>query len=173
MAPKCFLLRRSTPPSPESTSCPHSQSITSLLFAPRSTSPNKTSLNPSITGGLVAIGILALLSAVGMGLAIHIHYCRQSDCAACNVILCLARSRGSRSAPGSFVELSIEPLIMISIQCMTTILCLNKSSSTHTRRLRVMGYFCSGLSFRVIGYHLGDPFPPSHRLPHVTSTDHT
>ncbi|KAF9644243.1 hypothetical protein BDM02DRAFT_1049103 [Thelephora ganbajun] len=97
MVLKHFRLRSPTPSSLESISCPALRPLTTLPFIPRSTLPNTVSpLSPAIIGGLVVIGILALLCAVGVGLALHVHYCRQSNCSVCSAIVFFRRS-GSHS----------------------------------------------------------------------------
>ena len=111
-----FPLGGSTP-LPASIPYPSLRPPTTLPFAPRSMSPNEASqLSPALIGCLVAIGILALLSVVGAGLAIHVQYCRQSDCSVCNTITCSTSSRRSRTIPGShsqsLAELPTGPLIV-------------------------------------------------------------
>lgn len=168
MVPKCFHPRCPTSSSLESISCPPLRSTASLLFTPRSASLNKTSpLSLVLAGGLVAIGILALLCTVGVGFTLYFHYCRRSDCSICSAIVRFTRSMINRSIPGScpqgLAELLIEPLIKI-LQPITTALHPNKCSGKHTQKLRVTGH-----PLRVIECRLGHPFPPSHHLPSSTS----
>lgn len=170
MVQKCFHPKCPTSSSPESISCPHLRSTTSLLSTPRSTTSNKTSpLTPPLIGGLVVIGILALLCVAGVGFTLHFHYCRWSDCSICSAIMRFTRSMRTRSIPGSYpqalAELLIELLIKMFLRLVTTILYLNKRSGTHTQKHGVTGYIHSDHPFRTVECRLGHPFLSS------TSTD--
>lgn len=103
MVPECSRPRRPTSSSLGSISCPPLRSIISPLLTPHPTSPNKTSpLSHALIGSFVAIGILALLCAVGVGFTLHFRCCRRSDCSTCGAIVRFARSRRIRSISGSY-----------------------------------------------------------------------
>jgi hypothetical protein len=137
MAPECFHLRSSTSSSLASISYPLLRPLMTMPFAPRSTLQKRTSsLTPAMIGGLVAIGVLALLCAVGVGLAFHIHYCRKRDCSACSTIVCFTRSRRNHPMQGPYsqglVELLTGTLIMNLLQLVTTVPRVCKHCRTHT-----------------------------------------
>lgn len=165
MAPKVFHRGSPTPLSPDSTSSPPLRPTTSLLPTPRSAIPNETSpLSPAVMGGLVVIGILALICAVGMGFALHIRYCRQSDCSVCRTIVSFTRLRRNNSIPGSYPQdlagLFTVPLITKLLQLTTTILCAYNYRGTHVQKLRATE--CSGPQFKAVGCRPRLPLPPLH-----------
>ena len=132
--------------SPEPISQHGSRPLTTLIFTSRSTSPNtSSSLSPGLVGGLIAIGILALLCAAGVGL--HVHYCRQSGSSVCCAVVCFKRSRRSHSMQGQHTqsrsELLTRALITNLLQLMTGAL-MCKRDRIRTYKLRVTACIYSG-----------------------------
>lgn len=103
MAPKYSRPGGPTPSSLASVSYPRLRPLTTLPFAPRSTPSNKTlSLSPAMVGGTVAIGLLAFLFGVGVGLVLHVRCCRQSGCSVRNAIGLFTRLRRDHSTQGPY-----------------------------------------------------------------------
>lgn len=177
MAPRRFRLKSPTPSSLASIPYPGLRPLTTLPFALRSTSPNKPlPLSPAMIGGLAAIGTLALLSAVGVGLALHARYCRRSDCSVCSTIVCFTRLRGSHTIRSScsqgFAKLLTGLLITDLFQLMITVPRVHKRSRTPTLKLPVPWYTYSNPPSRIVGSCIRHPFPLSHYLQSFIPTDH-
>ncbi|KAF9788628.1 hypothetical protein BJ322DRAFT_650722 [Thelephora terrestris] len=89
MPPTYHSLPSALASSLDSTSRRKSRPLTTQLFCPRST--KTTSVSLGLVGGIIAIGLLALLCVAGAWLTIHVHYCRQSGCSACCVVISFKR----------------------------------------------------------------------------------
>jgi hypothetical protein len=105
MVPKYSRPRGPAPSSLASVSYPRLRPLTTLLFDPRSTPSNKTlSLSPAMIGGAVAIGLLAFLFGVGVGLMLHVRCCRQSGCSVRNAIGLFTRLKRDHSTQGPYSQ---------------------------------------------------------------------
>lgn len=103
MPPEDFGARSLHPSSLELASQRDLRPLTTLLLAARSTTTS--TFSPGLIGGLVAIGILVLLCSTGIGLVLHVHYCRRSGCSVCCAVASF-KQRRRHPVQGSYLKLN-------------------------------------------------------------------